>query len=268
MAYIKYTTKELIEYIRKFKFTRKLKQWHIHHTWEPDYSDFNGKNHDALQTAMRNYHMNTRGWSDIAQHFTLFPDGVWLLGRDLNKNPASISGWNDGAISVEMVGNFDIGHDKMTEAQKEAIYEMTEFMVKEMKLEPHFHRDHPNAGKTCPGSGIDREKFFAEALNFTVNKEKEKIKKELEALMETMKKLGTVFVDLVLPNGQLYWANADIMNLYNNNIVSGINNMDGTKRFEPERPITRAETAVIVNRAFMKLMQRIDELSKKIDNLR
>ena len=59
-------TAELIQYIRNFKFTRPLKQWHIHHTWKPDYSDFNGKNHDALQAAMRNYHMNTNGWSDTA----------------------------------------------------------------------------------------------------------------------------------------------------------------------------------------------------------
>lgn len=157
-----FTTKELIQYIRQFKFTRKLKQWHIHHTWKPNYSNFTGNNHQKLQQGMKDYHTKTNGWQDIAQHFTLFPDGVWLLGRDLNLNPASITGWNTGAICVEMIGNFDVGYDKMTETQKTAILEMSSFMTKEMGLEMKFHRDSPTAGKTCPGTGIDRSVFFKE----------------------------------------------------------------------------------------------------------
>jgi hypothetical protein len=166
MGFRQFTTKELIQYLRRFNFTRTINQWHIHHTFQPSYKDFNGSNHQALQEAMKNYHIITKGWQDIAQHFTLFPDGTWLLGRDLNMTPASIAGWNTGAIAVEMVGNFDIGCDVMTDQQKQAIIEMSSFMTKDLKLDMKFHRDSPTAGKTCPGSGIDRTTFFKEVYLF------------------------------------------------------------------------------------------------------
>lgn len=160
------TTQELIQYIRNFKFTRKITQYHVHHTWKPDYSNFTGKNHQQLQQGMKDYHVKTNGWRDIAQHITLYPDGIWLLGRDLNLNPASITGWNTGAICLEMIGNFDKGKDKMTEAQKQAVLEFSNFMTKELGLIMKFHRDSPTAGKTCPGTGIDRDTFFKEVANF------------------------------------------------------------------------------------------------------
>lgn len=158
--FIQMNTKELIEYVKNFKFKRNITQWHIHHTWSPNYGHFKGDNHQALQQGMKNYHVNTQKWSDIAQHFSLFPDGVWLLGRDLNVTPASITGWNTGALCVEMIGNFDKGHDIMTDAQKEAILEVSSFMTKAIGLEMKFHRDSPTAGKSCPGTGIDRDEFF------------------------------------------------------------------------------------------------------------
>jgi hypothetical protein len=160
------TTQELIQYIRNFKFTRKITQYHVHHTWKPDYSNFTGKNHQQLQQGMKDYHTKTNGWRDIAQHITLYPDGIWLLGRDLNLNPASITGWNTGAICLEMIGNFDKGKDKMTEAQKQAVLEFSNFITKELGLVMKFHRDSPTAGKTCPGTGIDRDTFFKEVANF------------------------------------------------------------------------------------------------------
>jgi endonuclease/exonuclease/phosphatase family metal-dependent hydrolase len=159
-----YTTEQVTEYIRSFPFTRELKQWHIHHTWDPSYADFTGDNYAGLQRGMRSLHVDQNGWDDIGQHFTLFPDGMWMIGRSLDKDPASIRGWNQGALAVEMVGNFDIGHDEMTDLQKQAIYEMTHFVVRELHLNAVFHRDHPDAGKTCPGSGIDRVEFMREAL--------------------------------------------------------------------------------------------------------
>lgn len=159
-----YTTEQMIEHIRHFPFTRELKQWHIHHTWDPSYADFTGENHAELQQEMWKLHVEQNGWDDIGQQLTLFPDGMWMLGRSLDKDPASIRGWNRGAIAVEMVGNFDIGHDEMNELQKHAIHQMTRFMVRDLGLEPVFHHDHPKVTKTCPGSGIDREKFMREAL--------------------------------------------------------------------------------------------------------
>ena len=39
----------------------------------------------------------------------------------INSKPISIRGWNDGAICIEIYGDSDKGHDKMTKEQKEAI---------------------------------------------------------------------------------------------------------------------------------------------------
>jgi hypothetical protein len=79
-------------------------------------------------------------------------------------DPASIKGWNTGALAVEMLGNFDTGHDKFTGKQAQAIYEFAAEFCKLKNLsvdnDIKFHRDNPTAGKTCPGSGISREWFM------------------------------------------------------------------------------------------------------------
>ena len=153
-------TQELIEWLKEHRPVRALTQWHIHHTWDPRYADFNGGNHAELQFEMWKLHVCGNGWDDIGQHVTLFPDGLWMLGRSLELDPASIRGWNRGAVAVEMVGNFDKGGDLMSDLQKSAIVQMSQFMVHEWRLDLHFHRDHPEAGKTCPGSSIDRDDFI------------------------------------------------------------------------------------------------------------
>lgn len=259
------TTAEVIQLLKTFKFKRKVNQWHIHHTWKPDYSDFNGKNHQQLQQSMKNYHVNTNGWSDIGQHFTLFPDGVWMLGRDLNKDPASILGWNTGAIAVEMVGNFDKGHDVMTKAQKDAIYEVTEFVIEQMKLTPHFHRDNPTSGKTCPGSGIDRDIFFKEVANFTENKLKEQqaaidkqkeaeAKAKAERIAQIMKSIRIEFKDMIDQNTiKVHWANDYVNQLVDRNVVKG--DPEGT--FRPNDPATRAEVAAMIARAIESIEEKV-----------
>jgi len=158
------TTEELINYCKSYQWKRKITQLHIHHTWKPSHKDYNGNNGLQLQEAMRNYHINTNGWSDIGQHLTLLPDGKWVTGRDFNKDPASISGWNTGAFAIEMLGNFDVGNDRFEGKQAEAMYKFCAWFVQFKNLsidnQVKFHRDHPNAGKTCPGSGINRDLFM------------------------------------------------------------------------------------------------------------
>lgn len=250
----KLSTAEVIELLKTFQFTRKIVQWHIHHTWRPDYSNFNGSNHLELHQGMRDYHVNTNGWSDIAQHFTLFPDGTWVTGRDLNKDPASILGWNTGAICIEMIGNFDVGHDQMTDAQKKAIYEATEFAVEHLKLKPLFHRDSPTAGKTCPGSGINRDTFMNEMINFTENKlAAEEAKRREEEMKKTIEEVRVMFTDM-----KTHWANQYVNFCADKKIIKGIKNEDGTYRYEPDRPITRAEAATIVARAYESLEEQVE----------
>lgn len=171
MSFRKLTFDALAKELDKYKF----KQLHIHHTWKPAKSSFKGNNHTPMQQSMKNYHVNTNKWSDIAQHLTLFPDGVWLTGRPFNKTPASISGWNTGALCVEMIGNFDLpgtlpynnlGYDKLEGVQKQEILKLIKYFIdKYGEQSVKFHNDHPNVSKTCPGTSLNKQVLIQEAKN-------------------------------------------------------------------------------------------------------
>ncbi|MBU8770344.1 N-acetylmuramoyl-L-alanine amidase [Cytobacillus oceanisediminis] len=163
MPYLKLTAEQLIETLKQFNHT----ELHVHHTWRPNHSNFNGKNHESVQNGMRNYHVNTNGWDDIAQHVTLFPDGSFLTGRNFGKQPVSIKGYNGSGSKIpfacEMVGDFDIGKDKLDGKQLDSILKLAKFFDDQKKY-IRFHRE--NAPKTCPGSGIDKNEFMKAVKNF------------------------------------------------------------------------------------------------------
>lgn len=138
------------------------KEMHLHHTFAPRHKDFDGGNHDKLQYGMRNYHINTKGWSDIGQHVTLFPDGVFLTGRAFSKDPASIYDHNKGAFAVEMLGNFDEGEDVLEGKQLTSILTLMKYFIDADKY-IRFHRE--NSAKTCPGSSLDKEVMINMAKN-------------------------------------------------------------------------------------------------------
>ena len=166
----KITIDEFAAYLNSLKINRAIKRIQLHHTYSPSYKHFTGNNHKTLQENMRNYHMKSNGWSDIGQHFTIFPDGVIMTGRDINKSPAGISGANTGAICIECVGNFDKGGDVMTESQKTAIVAAVKILIDRFKLNAAdgvvYHAWYKTDGtyigdyvsgkssKTCPGTNF------------------------------------------------------------------------------------------------------------------
>lgn len=118
---------------------------------------------------MKNHHVNNNGWSDIGQHFTIFPDGIIMTGRALNSSPACIFGGNSGAICIENVGDFDSGQDSMNSAQRESIVGATAALLTRFNLgDPdtnniHYHHWWTSEGvlkygadpvKSCPGSAF------------------------------------------------------------------------------------------------------------------
>lgn len=163
------TVDELIKLLKG----RKYKYSQVHHTYQPDHADFTGKNHLALQQGMRNYHVNSNGWYDIGQHVTLMPDGLFVTGRDFDDDkidfddtPAGIAGYNTGAFMVEMLGNFDKGHDKLEGKQLASMVKLQHYLVTECGAAVMFHREH--APKTCPGTGIDKAEFMKLVNNYNV----------------------------------------------------------------------------------------------------
>ena len=151
------TADEFKNWLKNKSVTRKVTRLQVHHTGLPDYSCFykkNGTTEDELtrQRSMKSFHVNSRGMNDIAQHFTVYPNGKIVTGRSLNSNPAGISGWNSGAICVEIYGNFDKGHDVMKQAQKDAVIMLYGELCKKFKLTPSNTTIRPHAWFTSGGT--------------------------------------------------------------------------------------------------------------------
>lgn len=147
---------ELLEMLKNYSHT----ELHIHHTWRPNHQIYFDRP-DPLywQEAMRRFHVDTNGWSDIGQHVTLLPDGRFVTGRDFGRNPASIVGYNTNAFAVEMIGDFDIGKDPFDGPQKESALELARWFDQK-GIYIRFHRE--TSSKTCPGSSIDKTAFLNE----------------------------------------------------------------------------------------------------------
>lgn len=151
------TIDEFKNWLTNLKVTRIINKLQIHHTGSPDYSCFfksNGTTEDELtrQNNMKSFHVNSRGMSDIAQQLTIFPNGKIVTGRSFNKNPGGITGWNSGAVCIEIYGNFDKGQDSMTEAQKKAVIACYGELCKKFKLTPSTNTIRCHAWFTSGGT--------------------------------------------------------------------------------------------------------------------
>ena len=151
------THDEFKTWLKNKRVSRVVNKLQVHHTGSPSYSNFyksNGTHEDELtrQNNMKSFHVNSRGFNDIAQHFTVFPNGRIVTGRSLNSNPAGITGWNSNAICVEIYGNFDKGCDIMTTAQRDAVIMLYGELCKKFRLTPSTSTIRPHAWFTSGGT--------------------------------------------------------------------------------------------------------------------
>lgn len=183
--------KEFEEWLNKQNVTRTINKLQVHHMYEPSYD--NWENDIALrrQNNIKSFHKNTNGWADIAQHFSIFPDGHIVTGRSLNKTPIGIKGWNTGAICIEIYGNFDKNKDVMNAKQKEAVIACYALLAKKFNVQINSNGIRPHAWftaggtylgdynskkstKTCPGTNFMGygntkaafEKFYNDIRNY------------------------------------------------------------------------------------------------------
>ena len=178
-------TSEIGPWLKKQKVTRKITRLQVHHMDLPNYSTWEKTDkkvfdepHFGRTQSLNDYGRRTwgSGASDghghyIAQHFNVFPDGKITTGRHLNSKPIGIRGWNDGAICIEIYGDFDKGHDIMTKAQKEAVIYLYGELCKRFDIpvntnhiRPHCwftaggtflgKYDSSRSAKTCPGTNF------------------------------------------------------------------------------------------------------------------
>lgn len=163
-SFRKLTLVEFAELLARFPFTRRVTQVHMHHTWRPNHAQYRGL--DSI-VAMWQYHTRENGWSDIAQHLTIGPDGSLWTGRSWNQAPASSSGANGtreaGPFMFEMIGDFDAGKDPFGGAQREAVLEVIARVQQRFGLPAESLKFHRALGspKTCPGNAIDYQQTLA-----------------------------------------------------------------------------------------------------------
>ena len=168
-GFTKLSPAEFENWINAQSISRTCTKVQQHHTWKPRYANFNGSNHFDLQRNMQRHHVHANGWSDIGQHFSIFPDGVIVTGRSLNRSPACIYGANARAICIENVGNFDAGGDTMHTAQERSIFSTTAALLKKMGISTptktnvvyhHWYNGsgglvfHNSGQKSCPGTAF------------------------------------------------------------------------------------------------------------------
>lgn len=160
----------MFEIITVDELTRRIgkydhKELHIHHTWRPNHEIYNARPDGIYwNQAMANFHIDVNGWSDIAQHVTLLPDGLFVTGRNFGLNPASITNYNNDAFQVEMIGDFDIGKDVLEGRQRASIIGLSRWFDNRGKY-IRFHNE--NSSKTCPGTSIDKIQFMNEVKGVT-----------------------------------------------------------------------------------------------------
>jgi uncharacterized protein YraI len=133
-GFTKMTLSEFETWIKNLRVSRTVLKIQQHHTSIPSYEHFTGTNHFERQKAMRDYHVNSNGWADIGQHFTIFPDGTILTGRNMEHSSACIYGQNANAICIENLGDFDKNKNTMTKEQKESIVQVTALLCKKFNI--------------------------------------------------------------------------------------------------------------------------------------
>ena len=241
MGYKLMDVSEFKKYLDSLNITRRITLVQLHHTYSPSYAQFTGSNHIALQKAMRDYHVKTRGFTDVAQTFTIFPDGKICAGRDINIAPAGIYGANSTGVCIECVGNFDKGGDTMSDAQKNAIVGATKILLDKFGLNAKtgvtYHAWWTSGGtnlgkarsvKTCPGTnffGGNTREAYEKNLMPLIEKYGKEEKKMLESANDITWELNHTYFPIddvdgfkkVLAeakenNSPLYWGYYKLVN--------------------------------------------------------
>jgi hypothetical protein len=132
--FVLFTQTEFSAWLSSSPVTRRITLVQNHHTWSPSYRDFSN-NHFRLLGGMERSHLE-RGFAEIAQNLTTFPDGTVALCRSFDKIPAGIKGANSTGICIENLGNFDAGHDTMSEAHKITIVAVNALLCRRFNLLP------------------------------------------------------------------------------------------------------------------------------------
>lgn len=160
-------TTEFASWLSSCSISRDIGLVQNHHTWSPSYANFDQNEKYGPEKYFRHleqmeYAHLQRGFSQIAQNLTTFPDGMVAVCRPLDKIPAGIKGANQGGICIEHLGNFDTGQDQMRQAHRECIVRVNALLCRRFKFAPcpytvvYHHWYDLNSGERTDGAGVTK----------------------------------------------------------------------------------------------------------------
>lgn len=131
---------------------------YLHHSVGSGLRDKNGDGDlgDDYMRTMQNYHMDSKGWSDIAYNHAHDPDGSeFYEGRGFGIRPGAQKRHNSNTHALVIMGDF-----RKRKVTDELIANIASFYVDAIKagLLPDVpvlgHRQAPNQSTTCPGTNL------------------------------------------------------------------------------------------------------------------
>lgn len=167
------TISEFQVYVDQSTFNRKVTEIQNHHTFRPSYASFSdAKSYLPILKGMEQSHINERGWSQIGQNITTFPDGAIALCRPIDIIPAGIFGANKFGLCIEHVGFFDVGEDIMSPSHSDAIIHCNAILCRKFQLPvttQHvvYHHWFDGNGHRFPETLVNTGKVFNQKLQKT-----------------------------------------------------------------------------------------------------
>jgi hypothetical protein len=113
---------------------------------------------------VQNFHMDGRGWNDIAYNWLVCKHGYVFRGRGWAVRSAATGATNSESVAVCFLGDDVVNRDDVTDAGREQIRRVFEFVKQHS---PNFrgtygHRDFMNT--SCPGDELYRFAHHLELL--------------------------------------------------------------------------------------------------------
>jgi hypothetical protein len=140
----------------------------LHHTGKPDHRDWKGDR--SAEAVLRYWLMRTKqlGWQNpLGAHFIVSPEGViyqpFSLAVPVNANSDLQA--NRRSVSIEVVGDFNRGRDRLEGRQRHAVMGLIGGLLARLALAPEalmFHRDY--TATDCPGSSLTRSALREQAV--------------------------------------------------------------------------------------------------------
>ena len=120
-----------------------------------------------------NYHVNSRGWSDIAYNYLIDPNGIIYEGRGDNVQGAHAAGFNSNSMGVCLLGNYqpDASQDvdpslaiqnsliailswKECDISQDPLLSSVHVPTSLVEMNISGHRDVGTTVTTCPGDNV------------------------------------------------------------------------------------------------------------------